>query len=114
MDIDAAKENSVRNILKKIPGTELVEMEHHGIDTLCCGCEAITKSFETGDKVTIARLKEAKETGADTLIDVCHNCHWIFMPAQKNHSSEGLDFVIQNYSSYITDAMGKTRKDTLE
>ena len=114
MGIDAAEDNSVRKILQKIPGTKLVEMEHHkSNDTMCCGCSAIDKAFETGDKITVARLKEAAATGADALVDVCHNCHWIFVPARNNHPGEGLDINIVNYSDYITRAMGKPRKDTL-
>ena len=103
---------SVRNILRLIPGTELVEMEHHGENTMCCGCGTITQYPDMCDKVTTKRLDEAKSTGADTLIDVCHNCHLIFKPCQKRHP--GYDFRIENYSAYILRAMGKERRDTLE
>ncbi len=105
---------SVQKILKTIPGTELVEMEHHGKDTMCCGCDAVTNEYEVGDKITERRLREAVATGADTMIDACHNCHWIFMPARKKYEDKGLYIDIVNYSTYITDAMGKSRKDTLE
>lgn len=105
--------DSVREILKAIPGTELVEMKHHGRDTMCCGCEAVPHAFDAGDRVTVERISEAIATGADTMIDVCHNCHWIFVPAQKNHT-ELKHVSIENFSTYITEAMGKSRKDTLK
>ncbi|MHB1314276.1 MAG: (Fe-S)-binding protein [Christensenellales bacterium] len=103
--------NSVRNILKSIPKTELIEMEHYGENTLCCGCATAENAPETCDRMTLARLSEARATGADTLIDVCHNCHWLMKPCQQRHS--GFNFRIQNYSTYILEALGKTRKDTL-
>ena len=107
-------DNSVRKILEAIPGTELVEMEHHGKDTLCCGCDAVDNAYETGEKAAVKRLKEAKESGAECMIDVCHNCHWIFKPIQNHHRDEfdGIDIV--NYSTYIAEAMGKGRKDSLK
>ena len=106
--------DSVREILKAIPGTELIEMKHHGKNTMCCGCEAVPQAFESGDRVTVERINEAIDTGADTMIDSCHNCHWIFVPAQKNHEELERDITIENYSTYITNAMGKSRKDTLK
>ncbi len=113
MGIDL-EDNSVRKLLESIPGTKLVEMEHHGSDTMCCGCDAVYNMFEVGDKVSVERLKEADATGADFMIDVCHNCHWLLKPCQKNHDELSNVFEIVNYSTYITDAMGKGRKDSLE
>jgi heterodisulfide reductase subunit B len=89
-------------------------MEHHGKNSLCCGCNAVSTAFETGDKVTVARLKEAEASGADILIDICHNCHWIFKPAQKNHPECDQNLKIVNYSAYIAGALGKGRPDSLD
>lgn len=113
MNIDTG-ENSVRDILKAIPGTKLVEMANHDKNTRCCGCDAVDTNFAVGDNVTVSRLKEATETGATTLIDVCHNCHWIFKPAQHAHAAELSDIKVENYSTYITRAMGKDRPDSLD
>jgi Fe-S oxidoreductase len=111
MDIDP---DSVRRILQAIPGTEVLEMEHHGKDTLCCGCAAVDSHPETGVKATLRRLLEAKACGADTLITLCHNCHWILMPAMKTHGEAlGLTFGIENFSTYLTKAMGAARPDSL-
>jgi Fe-S oxidoreductase len=106
--------DSARRALSAVPGTELVEMKHHGKDTMCCGCNAVRTMPELGDAVTEARLREAEETGADTLIDLCHNCHWIFMPAAKKLPGPPFSLRIENFSTYITDAMGQGRRDTLK
>ncbi len=109
MDVDT---DSVRAILAAVPNTTLVEMKHHGKDTMCCGCRAADVCPETGSLVTGDRLEEAAETGADILIDVCHNCHWLFKQYQKRTGSR--DVSVVNYSSFITRAMGKTRADSMD
>ncbi|MDR0826322.1 MAG: (Fe-S)-binding protein [Desulfovibrio sp.] len=106
--------DSVRQILRAIPGTQLLEMEHHGKDTLCYGCTAVDSHPETGEKATLRRLLEAKACGADTLITMCHNCNWIFTPALKARGkAHGLTFSIENLSTYLTKAMGIARPDSL-
>jgi Fe-S oxidoreductase len=105
--------NCTRQVLRAIPGTELVEMEHHGKDTLCCGCRAVASMPSLGAVVAVERLKEAQATGADTLIDLCHNCHWIFVPARKAHPELNFSLNIENFSTYVAGAMGKARKDLL-
>ena len=104
----------VRDILKAIPGTKLTEMAHHGRDTLCCGCDAVDNAPEIGQAITKTRLLEAVATGCDTLLDTCHFCHWIFNNAVKSDADEAVrNLHIENYSTYITKAMGKARQDSL-
>ena len=57
----------VRDILKSIPGTELIEMEHHGHETICCGCDADINESGFGNTVALKRLSEAASTGCETL-----------------------------------------------
>jgi Fe-S oxidoreductase len=105
--------DSVRKVLRAIPGTETVEMDHYGKDALCCGCCAVVTRPEAGDRATVARLLEAEATGADTLITLCHNCHWIFMPAKKAHRELRLTYSIENFATYLVNAMGMPRPDSL-
>ena len=95
-----------RQILKKLPGVDLIEMPRHGEKTVCCGSGAeafFPKSFET---VRDDRLAEARQTGADVLVDVCHHCHNVFC----NHESE-YGFTVKNYASLVAEALGIVRKD---
>lgn len=63
-----------REILKAIPGIELVEMERTRAEALCCGvgnfsnCDAKTKFLQHD------RLMEANRTGADIFVTTCPKC----------------------------------------
>jgi Fe-S oxidoreductase len=95
-----------REVLQKLPGTDLIEMPRHGEKTVCCGSGAealFPKSFET---VRDDRLTEARQTGADVLVDVCHHCHNVFC----DHESE-YGFIVKNYCSMVTEALGIARED---
>ena len=109
MNIDI---ESVRAILHAIPNTTLVEMKHHGKNTMCCGCRTADVLPETGSLVTGKRLMEAADTGADTLIDVCHNCHRLFRNYQK--STGTADISVVNYSTYIAQSIGIVRDDCMD
>lgn len=108
------EQESVRKLLTLVPGTQLVEMAHHGKNTLCCGCASVGavtgKQEDVGDRVTAARMQEARESGADTLISVCHNCHLVF--ARYNATHPNCQVAIQNYACYLLAAMGVHREDT--
>ena len=104
--------DDVRDLLRAVPGTELVEMAHYGADTMCCGCRAINTMPEFGKSMTDKRLDEALDTGAEKMIDVCHTCHLIF----RNHSKETgrNDVVSENYTTYLMRALGHPRADSLD
>lgn len=104
----------VREILTAIPGTTLVEMAHHGADTICCGCDAVNTAPDVGNRITERRLDEAAATSCGTMIDTCHYCHWVFHSAlHQKKLKKTYNFAIENYVTYITKAMGKARPDTL-
>ena len=98
----------IRQILKAIPGTQLVEMAHHGRDTLCCGCDAVNNAPALGTRITAKRLEEAAATNCDTMIDTCHYCHQVFSDAMRDNdlSQEIRNLSIENYATFITRAMG--------
>ena len=104
--------DEIRNILRAIPGTTVVEMEHHHENTMCCGCRAVESMPEFGGNATDDRLDEALATGADKMLDVCHNCHWIFRRRQKETGRN--DVQVENYSTYIASALGHKREDSMK
>ncbi len=65
-----------RNILKKIPGLEFVEMERIKEYSYCCGAGAGVKSAfpEMAIKIAEIRIDEAEASGADTLVSACPFC----------------------------------------
>jgi Fe-S oxidoreductase len=65
-----------RNVLRAIPGIEVLEMDRHGKSTWCCGSGAWAShivpelsAFTAGE-----RRAEAQATGADLLVTACSFC----------------------------------------
>ncbi len=95
-----------RALLAGVAGLELVEMPRSGPETVCCGSGAFTWFPSIGAEVRDARLEEARRTGADMLIDVCHYCHHIFLP-----DAGRFDIVVENWIHVLARAAGVARND---
>ena len=67
-----------RDVLRSIPGTQLIEMSHHGPDSLCCGAGGGRmwqgKELDGQARMSEIRVKEAQATGAEILITACPLC----------------------------------------
>ncbi|MGQ9720487.1 MAG: (Fe-S)-binding protein [Candidatus Jordarchaeum sp.] len=65
-----------REILEKIPGVELVEMERNRENAWCCGAGGGVKSAFNDLAMFAAeeRVKEALKTGADAIVSTCPFC----------------------------------------
>ena len=65
-----------REVLKKIPGIELVEMTDSLADSLCCGGGGGRIWMETvkGERFSDLRLAQAVEAGAEVLVTSCPYC----------------------------------------
>jgi Fe-S oxidoreductase/nitrate reductase gamma subunit len=67
-----------REVIRSIPGITLVEMGHHGPDSLCCGAGGGRmwqgKELEGQARMSEIRMKEARATGAEVLITACPLC----------------------------------------
>ena len=63
-----------RELLKKIPGVELIEMENIKDDANCCGVSAFMGCNESTRILRENRIKEAIDTGAEYLIVPCPKC----------------------------------------
>jgi len=63
-----------RELIKLIPGVELVEMENIKDDANCCGVSAFMGCNESSRILRQNRIKEAINTGADYLIVPCPKC----------------------------------------
>lgn len=101
--------NGTRDVLKGLPNTDLIEMPRHGKSTSCCGSGAIALFPESFDIVRNERMKEASETNADYLVDVCHFCHKIFATKEREY-----DYSVVNYVSLVAEALGIKREDKLK
>ncbi len=65
-----------REVLKRIPGVELVEMADHGENSFCCGGGGGRIWMETkkGERLSDLRLDQAVATGAKILVAACPYC----------------------------------------
>ncbi|MFO8018096.1 MAG: (Fe-S)-binding protein [Promethearchaeia archaeon] len=63
-----------REIIKKIPGVKLLEMEHIKEDAKCCGVSAFSGCTEFTRQLRKMRINEAAETGAEYLLVPCIKC----------------------------------------
>jgi Fe-S oxidoreductase/nitrate reductase gamma subunit len=67
-----------REVIRSIPGTKLIEMGHHGPDSLCCGAGGGRmwqgKELDGQARMSEIRVREAHATGAEVLITACPLC----------------------------------------
>jgi Fe-S oxidoreductase/nitrate reductase gamma subunit len=84
-----------REVLRSIPGLKLVEMEHHGADSLCCGGGGgrMWQDLASGEvKMSEVRIREAEATGAQILVTACPLCRIMMEDARK---AAGLNETLQ-------------------
>jgi heterodisulfide reductase subunit D len=79
-----------RYILNHIPGLEFIEMQRIKENAWCCGAGAGVKSGFPDLALDIAkqRIREAVETGADTIVTTCPFCLRNLEDAAKALGSE--------------------------
>jgi Fe-S oxidoreductase len=79
-----------RNILKKIPGLKLIEMERIREYSYCCGAGAGVKSAfpEFALNAAKTRIQEAEDTGAKILTSACPFCSTNLQDAIKDSGSK--------------------------
>ncbi|HEX75297.1 MAG TPA: (Fe-S)-binding protein [Dehalococcoidia bacterium] len=97
-----------RRILQSIPGIELVEMERNREDSFCCGGGSgnfIMDLLAGGeDSPSRVRVRDAYETGADTLAVACPSCMTMFVDAIK---AENLDakLTVRDISQIVKESL---------
>jgi heterodisulfide reductase subunit D len=65
---------SPRSILQKIPDVRFTEMERNRENAVCCGTSGWANCSSCSKQIQVERLREAKATGADTLVTSCPKC----------------------------------------
>ena len=75
-----------RDVLKKIPGLELIEMADSRKDSLCCGGGGgrIWMDTPMEERFSDLRLKQANEVGAQVLVTSCPYCITNFEESRLN------------------------------
>jgi Fe-S oxidoreductase len=100
-----------RNILNSIPGVELIEMGRCKEQSYCCGGGGGGMWLDgfmadhVSERLSENRVKEAVETGADTLVVCCPYEVSRFEDAVKSTGNEG-KLIVKDIAELIVEAMG--------
>lgn len=97
-----------REILKSIPGLELIEMDRSRENSFCCGGGSGNFVFDllgrSSDSPSRIRVREAYETGAELLVVACPSCYCMLEEAIK---TEGLEekITIKDISELVKESL---------
>jgi Fe-S oxidoreductase len=93
-----------RDLLRAMPGVELVEMEHNRANGMCCG-SVLTLVGEKPLAPLLGgkRLREATAVGAEKLVALCPCCEvQLRDSAKKNH----IDMPVTDLARFVAEAKG--------
>lgn len=99
-----------RELLKAIPGVELVEMKHNRENGLCCG-SVLTMLGETpvAPKLGKKKLDEAVDTGAEAIVALCPCCQFqMRVAADKNQ----IDLPVKDLAALAAKGFGVELPDS--
>ena len=79
-----------REVLRAIPGIDLIEMERNRENSLCCGGGGggLWNEVPAEQRFSVLRVKEAVETGAEIIAAACPYCISMFEDALKTIGKE--------------------------
>ena len=79
-----------REVLRAIPGAELVEFDRHGLESRCCGAGGAARKVFHENAIAIGRLAidEAVAKSADRLILSCPACYAKVNEAMQGHEKQ--------------------------
>ena len=98
-----------RKVIESLPGVDLVEMEHYGQDAICCGVSSWISCGSTAKSIQMARLAEARATGADVLVTTCPKCQIHLRCALSGRvpgDRDKVDIPIEDLTSLVAKALG--------
>jgi len=104
-----------RDILRRIPGLELIEMTDSRKDSLCCGGGGgrIWMDTPKRERFSDLRLSQAMQTGAQVLVTACPYCITNFEESRLNLGGEGA-LEIKDLTEIVQEVLmeaGKPEKD---
>jgi Fe-S oxidoreductase len=95
-----------REVLRKVPGLELVEMQETRQNSLCCGGGGgrIWMDTPQNERFSDLRLKQAREAGAEVLVTSCPYCITNFEESKLNLEYEDV-LEIKDITEVVRDAL---------
>ena len=98
-----------RQVIAAIPGASLKEMERNRADAMCCGTSAWMNCTVCSEQIRLDRLKEAKATGAETLVTACPKCQIHFRCTLSNNPD--LNLKVKDMADLVAEAVAAEAKE---
>jgi heterodisulfide reductase subunit D len=78
-----------RELIRSVPGVELVELEESRERAQCCGVAAMMNCDQASKGLRARRLEQVRRAGADALVTTCPKCitHLVCMQDEGGHES---------------------------
>ncbi|MCR4436487.1 MAG: FAD-binding and (Fe-S)-binding domain-containing protein [Clostridiales bacterium] len=94
-----------RDMLKAIPGVELVEMEHNRENGLCCGSvlTRISEPDPLSNKLGRMKLEEVAACGADACVALCPCCQF---QMRVSADANGMDIPVKDLAAVAAKGLG--------
>lgn len=101
-----------RKLLRSVPGVKLVEMAHHGPDSLCCGGGGgrMWQELDGEQKLGEVRIREAAATGASVVVTACPYCLIMLEDALKTADLEGR-IKVMDLNELLAQSLGLTESE---
>ncbi len=101
-----------REILRAIPGVELIEFQYNREEAECCGGPVLGANADLARKIGAARVQEALDMGATFLVTACPTCLLNFKEGAR---TAGLQLQMQDLAlllpKYVKAKKSKSEKD---
>ena len=87
--------SELRELINSIPGIQLVEMEHNGVKSICCGGGGggVFMDRKKGKRLSEIRINEAIRTKTDTMITACPICAAMFDDAVNSMETNNMHII---------------------
>jgi Fe-S oxidoreductase len=95
--------SETRDVLKAVPGIELVEMEKSGRQTFCCGAGGGRMWMEEkrGTRINAERTRQALDTGAGAVATACPFCLVMMRDGVADSGSRGEGVAVQDIAEIL-------------
>ncbi len=101
-----------RELIKAVPGVELLEMEHNRERAHCCGSVlSLISEPEVAYGIGKVKLDEARATGAEEILSLCPCCQFqMRVSAEK----KGVDVKVTDLAAFLAKARGYEVREDLQ
>lgn len=95
-----------RDVLRAIPGIELLEFSRNQEEGMCCGGPLMSADPEMAKKIGQARVREAMEQGAEVIVTSCPACMINLRAAAQEMETE---VTVQDLPLLLPSLLGRAR-----